>query len=531
MTDQNNWDSESIGPEIAELNKLFTNRPLSSNKPRQTILIYSPRDWKSHVIWDLTIGLALKERDCGVHVLTCGGGLPICLLGWGEENSQPCRRCANYTEKANNAAQMDFSKLRDFLSEDDFTNTQKIVDALKSHDDLFNFQWNQMPISEIVKPSLIWIQRDGNIREDETTINRHRDLILSAIRIGLYAERAMNSVKPDVVLLLNGVLFEERVIFEVAKSQNRRVIFYECGRDKNVLFFSHDNFACRYDLSEHWPKFKNQELTKKEDTALQNWLDDREKGSGIRQDYWKDTPLLKDSDSIRKQFDIKKDEEVFVLFSNVTWDTAILDRASCFTSVFDWITETILIFKETPDKKLIIRVHPAETRVAGEEAKDNVISHLERTFTTLPQNVIVVGPDDPVSSYTLMNIAKAGIVYCSTIGLEMASRGIPVITAANADYADKGFTFDSSTKESYAQTLHDFFGNSGISEEHIKLARQYAYLLIFRASFLFDLVDANDAHAPRLNFKTTSDLGEGKHPELDTICSGIISETPFLREV
>jgi len=71
--------------------------------------------------------------------------------------------------------------------------------------------------------------------------------------------------------------------------------------------------------------------------------------------------------------------------------------------------------------------------------------HIARYVPVLPTNVRVVQADDPTSSYVFMDEAMLGFVYSSTVGLELAARGVPVLVAADTHYRGRGFTFDPNT--------------------------------------------------------------------------------------
>ena len=99
-----------------------------------------------------------------------------------------------------------------------------------------------------------------------------------------------------------------------------------------------------------------------------------------------------------------------------------------FDDQFAWLRALIDWTESRPDLQLIVRVHPR----TGSNRFPTVASEyyrLKSEFAACPSNVVMVWPDDPVSSYNLAEIADAVLVSWSTIGLECARFGIPVITA------------------------------------------------------------------------------------------------------
>ena len=60
--------------------------------------------------------------------------------------------------------------------------------------------------------------------------------------------------------------------------------------------------------------------------------------------------------------------------------------------------------------------------------------------------------EDPTSSYVFMDEADLGLVYTSTVGLELAARGVPVVVAAATHYRGRGFTVDPVNPDEYWAT-------------------------------------------------------------------------------
>jgi capsule polysaccharide export protein KpsC/LpsZ len=54
----------------------------------------------------------------------------------------------------------------------------------------------------------------------------------------------------------------------------------------------------------------------------------------------------------------------------------------------------------------------------------------------------VIRPTEKINTYDLMEIAGLGLAYTTTVGMEMAMRGVPVILAGQTHYRGRGFTHD-----------------------------------------------------------------------------------------
>ena len=81
-----------------------------------------------------------------------------------------------------------------------------------------------------------------------------------------------------------------------------------------------------------------------------------------------------------------------------------------------------------------------------------------------------------------MDIADVGLVYTTTVGLEMAMRGLPVIVSGQTHYRGCGFTLDPDSWVKYYKTIGRLLLDPQLyrlSRLQIELAWQYAYRFFF----------------------------------------------------
>jgi hypothetical protein len=94
----------------------------------------------------------------------------------------------------------------------------------------------------------------------------------------------------------------------------------------------------------------------------------------------------------------------------------------------------------------------------------------------------LIEPDEKINTYDILDITDLGLVYSTTVGLEMSMRGIPVIVAGQTHYRSRGFTSDPSTWEMYFSTLDEKLSDlasAQLTQEQVELAWRYAYLFFF----------------------------------------------------
>ena len=92
-----------------------------------------------------------------------------------------------------------------------------------------------------------------------------------------------------------------------------------------------------------------------------------------------------------------------------------------------------------------------------------------------------------VNTYQLFDKVAFGIVFSSTIGLEMAINRVPVILGSKVYYSNKGFTVNSKNREEYFSNMNKYCLLKNINKLDNKsgdLASIFHYLL--HNIYLFD---------------------------------------------
>jgi hypothetical protein len=145
----------------------------------------------------------------------------------------------------------------------------------------------------------------------------------------------------------------------------------------------------------------------------------------------------------------------------------------------EWLEHTVKFFAEKSNLQLVVRIHPGERYTKGPSVSEIV----NQTLQFIPENIHLIEAADQTNTYDLFEIADLGLVYTTTVGLEMAMSGIPVLVAGQTHYRGKGFTFDPSSWEEYFNLLSSFEQDRKsfqLSDDQVRLAWHYAY------SFFFD---------------------------------------------
>ena len=89
---------------------------------------------------------------------------------------------------------------------------------------------------------------------------------------------------------------------------------------------------------------------------------------------------------------------------------------------------------------------------------------------------------EKINTYDLIEIADVGLAYTTTVGLETAMNGRPVISCGQTHYRGRGFTLDPNSWDEYYATLEKVLADipaHQLNEKQIEFAWNYAYRFFF----------------------------------------------------
>lgn len=295
------------------------------------------------------------------------------------------------------------------------------------------------------------------------------------------AQRAMNWMtthSPDVVIIPNGSILEMGVFYQVAKYLDIPTMTYEFGEQRNRIWMALNREVMRQETDELWAAYKDRPIMNNQLKKVRDLFSSRRKA-----DLWKNFSrrwqILPSQGGKQVKEALELDERpVALLAANVIGDSLTLGRQTFTSNMTEWLKRTVVFIAERSDLQLVVRIHPGERITKGPSVGDIV----KETLPTIPENIRLISADDPINTYDLLEIADLGMVYTTTVGLEMAMSGVPVIVVGQTHYREKGFTFDPKSWEDYFTLLERFARNQEafrLTSEKTNLAWQYAYTFFF----------------------------------------------------
>lgn len=219
-----------------------------------------------------------------------------------------------------------------------------------------------------------------------------------------------------------------------------------------------------------------------------------------------------------------------LLAANIIWDLSALNKQVIFADMIDWIAETIQWFGMRPEFQLIIKPHPGELHPSIPATRERVQVALSNREVHLPENVFLLSLKVNLTVYQLFPIIKVGLVHTTTVGIEMAATGLPVITTAQSPYRGFGFTLDPSAKQEYFRLLSKILqGEEALNmESQIDLA--YKFILFYHYHYYtkIDIMDYTWDKTPWLKVQSIADLLPSKNRFLDYILDSIVEGLPIV---
>jgi hypothetical protein len=284
--------------------------------------------------------------------------------------------------------------------------------------------------------------------------------------------------KPDVVIVPNGTIQEFGIIYEVAKFLNIEIVTYEFGDQRQRIWIAQNSKVMQQDTQALWDAYKEDQLTRTEKEKIRELFEARRKASVWKNfsRLWQHVPA-QGVEITRGELGLDE-RPVVLLATNVLGDSLTLGRKIFSNTMEEWLERTLQYFAGKTEAQLVIRVHPGEMLIHGQ----SMVEVINRVLPSLPDHIHVIGPEEKVNTYDLIAAADLGLVYTTTVGMEMAMSGVPVIVVGNTHYRDRGFTLDPDGWVRYYKTINAILEDPAmhkLSKEQIDLAWAYAYRFFF----------------------------------------------------
>jgi hypothetical protein len=495
------------------------------------IVCYSPYlSWQIHATWEATMLMALLADGAQVKYLLCDGVYPICDLDTPSSPRTPlkCYKCQATQAGFLGNLPFPYHWLNRYLTNDDRAQIAGWVDELRrmSSEQLDTATFDGQPIQSWVRPSIHLMFRIERLDLNNPVL---RDIFIAYLTADALAYRALgrafDELKPDLLFVLNGMRASTRVALAVARARGIRTLCHERASLHQHVTVTENDHSCSPDVVRAlWQSWKDVPLTADELRTCAGRI--RGMADGTDLNWIRYSPPPGQASQLHQKLQLDPARPIWTAFTSsldeIIGDEGYRDQAMTQN---DWLFATARFAARHPEIQLVIRQHPnrpiehKEHRPIIAALNPSEIAFQEAFVGSLPPNARFVAGASDISSYDLIEASTLGINYISTVGVEMASRGIEVVTAGRGVYRGLPFLGEvdglQALERRYeaALQLPSGFRSSQLARQ----AHRFMYAWFYRWMFHLPMVDMPTLYTGSFRFRSLDELGRGQSPTLDRI--------------
>ncbi|MCU0534212.1 MAG: hypothetical protein MUD14_09990 [Hydrococcus sp. Prado102] len=483
------------------------------------------------------LAVALTLRGASVHILLCDEFLPACLQAWvkafpdqeefvkdGPKNKL-CEACFAPAYQMYRSLGLPVHRYSDFITPQEAQAAKELAYSFP-YDKIGDYELDGLAVGEHALAGALRFYAKGNLEDEpngEAILRRYFEASLLTTYV---TRRLLNTDRFSSACFHHGIYVPQGLIGEVARKQGTRVVNWCVAYRKQCFIFSHGDTYHHTLLSEPTTNWENIPWTPQMEADILEYLKSRWQGT---QDWiWFHEKPEEKLSAIASELGIDFSRPCIGMLTNVMWDAQLHYRANAFPNMLEWVLQTIRYFEKRPELQLILRIHPAEIR-GSLPSRQPILAEIHKTFPTLPSNIFIIPPESQVSTYAVMEVCNAVLIYGTKTGVELTSMGIPVIVGGEAWIRNKGITLDASSVQEYFELLDRLPFGERLNETLTQRARQYAYHFFFRRMIPLKCIEPTEGSPPyKINFANLNALLPGQERGLDVICDGILKGSEFI---
>ncbi len=495
-------------------------------------LFFSPyARWKYHTAQETTWAHGLRMRGAETRFVLCDELLPACDIFRESVNPRQelsCLTCMASTTKQFETYGTPFEWLGSYLPREVRKQASVWLDGLDASQ-LQQAVWKDRQVGQWAATSVFYQLRSSTL---DISNPKHGELLrqhLYGVVLTIEAlEVLYDEYQPDTVVTLNGRFFTHWAAFELARERGIRVVTHERGLNKNTTRFAENHRTHELGpVRDLWEAWKDVPL---DEGRLDRVLDVlRNRCLGIDYAVNPFSPPLGaegQPDSIREHLGLDARPIVAVFTSSNDETAAFADRcAGAFPDPTDFLPATLELARQLPQVQFVIRIHPnVQSRLGTNKAQ---LAEAIEMRQSAPENLRVILPDEVISSYALVDESAVGVVYASTLGLEMACAGKQVLCMAQSTYAHVGCTRNLEQPGEYLPELIAAL-RAGNDAEIARRALRWAEVYFTYFSLHFDLVEELPGYEARALYSSVLELRPGMNAALDEVTGRLLGERPMI---
>jgi hypothetical protein len=426
------------------------------------------------------LGRLLKDDGFDVSIARCWNLFERCIVKQSnrvnchtpyEKIFEICYSCAKNSIAVQRAYNLNFLNLESYNigeTKNKIDNEHYLIEEMIKKEKLAKYSFQRIPFGTLCEYEIQLANKSQNLNYENTNlINDWASLLKSAIKTHLilknlfFVEQIKNLVYfNDYVINLSA-----RFAMDANDGQSTMVTHaYNCGIDRSkIVFFKEISFKKIFNDCIQWKNCKSRPLSKENIIKIADDAIARFCGKSV---HTYSPPFEPFQQNI-----ITNNKKTIVIF------TSSPDESACFkvTSALKidippqiftfgksfkdcqkiWLLELQRYAKKNQNINFIVRIHPREGSNKREKGESEHLQILKACLKHPPSNFTIFWPENNVSSYTIGLCADLVLTSWSTIGIEMARLGIPVLTCTKgtAGFPVENFICFEKNKNTYLKNI------------------------------------------------------------------------------
>ncbi|NQW10319.1 MAG: capsule biosynthesis protein [Alphaproteobacteria bacterium] len=482
------------------------------------------------------LAVALTLRGAAVEFLLCDGALGACQLALhgatvsaerlaaGELDRVLCGACHSVGVQTLEGLGLPMHRLSGLLEPSD-RRAAEAEAASVPYAEIAGYTRGGLPLGEHALAGTLRFFAVGTLDDEPLAAPVLRRYLAAGRLTARALRRLLAGRRIDRSAFHHGIYVPQGVVRAVLAGAGVPLVTWNPAYRRSCFVFSHGDTYHHTMLDEPVGAWEQLVLDSDDRATLASYLSSRL--DGARDWIWYHESPESDLDSFVARSGLDLDRPVVGAFSNVMWDARLHFRSSAYSDQIDWLVDTVAWAGARPEVQLVIRVHPAEIR-GTVPSRQRLVDVLRDRIGRLPRNLVLVAPDDPVSSYALAALCAPVLVFGTKAAIEFAAAGLDVVTVGDAWTRGKRVTRDPGGPSEYRKLLLSL-PSAAPSASRIERARRYAYHVFLRRMIPLPMFTSTGDDPPlRVAFETLDALRPGRDPGLDVVCDGILHGRPFV---
>ncbi len=465
------------------------------------LVLFTHQSWPMHYFQAGVIARSLMNEGHEVFWLNCEKTMYGCHVHWILPHVQAqdiCNGCVQRTSWLDEMG-IKHESMGNYLDPSDYqeaSSIEKVTDLLQLHDMVDG----DTPIGRLALSSPASASRSLSIHDPDPSLRKsYPSAVASSLLVNRAVGKFLASKQIDGLITHLGRLVPDQIAQHHALALGIPWYCFETGAIRNTLRLIRNGVHYSYFFyREDWDEYKHHPLTVEESLKTKDYMMLRRvdsKKSGI---YTYSPPETTRSELFR-QLELRDDNKLVSFFTSSEDENATLGNnpdplwRPVYASQLDAIREAVGWAATNPDWTMVIRIHPNEAAssnhlgMAGRKSMEAFRDFIDSG--DIPSNVRIVWPEEQISSNTLMLNSQIGIVWASTVGMEMATMGKRVIAMDNPVYRHAGFTWNIGIKGTLGNVIQEAMDATEDDMEHRSaIALRWVHHQEFRRSIEFPMI-------------------------------------------